>query len=69
MYVLLCLPCDGARGLDGRSRLVCGEYGVRMGMDVVLAFGLAMASFVLRRGRPYEVWVLAREPIEVLGVW
>jgi hypothetical protein len=40
-----------------------------MGMDVVVAFGLAAASFVLRRGRPYEVWVVAREPTEVLGVW
>jgi hypothetical protein len=41
---------------------------VRIGIEVVFVVGLVMASFVLRRGRPYEVWVLAREPEEVLGV-
>jgi hypothetical protein len=50
--VSLYLSREEARGLEGRSRLLCGVYGVRIGIEVELAAGLVMASFVLRRGRP-----------------
>lgn len=39
-----------------------------MGMEVEIAAGRVIASLVLRRGRPYELWVLARDPVDVLGV-
>jgi hypothetical protein len=71
MYVSPRLSRDWVSGLEGRSRLPCGVYGVRMGIELELTVGRAMASPVLRRGRPYElaaVLVLVRAAdVDVVG--